>query len=105
MKYASLKKLKEIFGADAQQARHILEGVIDPHTFESVQRLVDQSYGEHSRWLLKMVALNELGEFAGVESGHTFSYLNAGDMYSATLIRFNDGRYRVMCLGDILEKS
>lgn len=54
-----------------------------------------------------MECLNALGGFHGVEGMDTKKgeclYLNAGDTYTPTLVRFN-GAYRIACWGDIAEK-
>lgn len=67
-------------------------------------------------WLqqLKMTAANEVCGTHGVEAVRykngrvAFEYLNAGDPYVPTLIRWNDGRtrrYVVKSWGDIVERS
>lgn len=68
---------------------------------------------------LRMTALNAELECFGVEhvhdagadssfmycTGKCFDYLNTGDTYGTTIIRFSDGRYRVGDWGTIVERG
>lgn len=62
---------------------------------------------------MRLHALNAALETFGVEyvqAGHNakspaFNYLNTGDSYAATIIRFSDGRYRISSWGDIVERG
>ncbi len=60
---------------------------------------------------LRMTALSAELEMYGVEyvqgrgSSMSFEYLNAGDTYNTTIIRFRDGRYRVGDWGTIVERG
>jgi hypothetical protein len=62
--------------------------------------------------MIRMTELNSIAETYGIEHAHaeggrypSFDYLNRGDTYCATLIRFADGRYRVAAWGDIVERG
>lgn len=104
----SIKTLETIFGDKAKEARRVLEGnramVMQ---YEGARRRAEEA------WRitvpldeLKMYALNTLGQFHGVESvkldRHYADFLNAGDVYTPTLIYW-DGRFRVQTYGDFLE--
>jgi hypothetical protein len=62
---------------------------------------------------LRLHALNAELEMFGVEyvqgngtrRSPSFEYLNAGDAYATTIVRFTDGRYRVTSWGDIVERG
>jgi hypothetical protein len=62
---------------------------------------------------LRMHALNTETECFGVEyvqgngtrRSPSFEYLNAGDTYATTIVRFSNGRYRVTTWGDIVERG
>jgi len=62
---------------------------------------------------MRMHALNAETECFGVEyvkgkgtrRSPSFEYLNAGDTYNTTIVRFTDGRYRVTTWGDIVERG
>lgn len=111
MRYPSVRTLSAIFGDNAKDARAILVGEKDPEEYPVVAQWVRECYNRPSRAELKMAALNELGEFYGVEvcfstRSHTvpeFSYLNAGDTYAETLVRYRSGTYRVTTWGDVVE--
>ena len=109
MRTQSVKTLATIFGDNAKEAKKILtmprEELIN---LPAVQQIRKDSWGPVQGWLLRMTALNALGEFHGVEvivssdEREYADYLNAGDVYNATLIRFN-GQWRVQTLGDFVE--
>jgi hypothetical protein len=60
---------------------------------------------------LRMHALNAELETFGVEyikgkgRSRSIEYLNTGDTYATTIIRFSDGQYRVSSWGDIVERG
>jgi len=65
---------------------------------------------------IRMHVLNSIAECHGVEyiasdkdtftTASGFDYLNVGDSYAATIIRFCEtGNYRVACIGDIVERG
>jgi hypothetical protein len=107
--YPTVKTLSRIFGDNAATARAILEGKKDPEDFPETAAWVRRCFHRPSRSALKMSALNELGDFYGVEAVFgsvgrlAFEYLNAGDTYTLTLVRYASGTYRVTCWGDVVE--
>ena len=108
----SIKKLREIFGDNAPDAKRILQ-----MTRAQLLQLpagaarADACYHPPQTWDIRMECLNALGDFSGVEGIDVtvrgervgVEYLNAGDTYTPTLCRFN-GRYRVSSWGDIAER-
>jgi hypothetical protein len=109
--YPSVKTLSRIFGDSAKEARSILEGKKAPEDYPAVSQLVRGCYNRPSRAELKMAALNELGGFCGVDAVFSarscvepeFTYLNAGDAYAETLVRYRSGTYRATSWGDVVE--
>jgi len=104
----SIKTLRQVFGEDAKYARAILE--MDRDALETLPECIRrraECYGSPSTRDLRMTALDALAGTFGIEAFDTrigpCYYLNAGDPYVPTLIRFR-GRYRVACWGDIAER-
>lgn len=104
----SVRTLRAVFGDNAKQARKVLE--------MSFLELCDTVHGaarvaecHHYPTVsdVRMHVLDALAGTHGVESFDTRAgrceYLNTGDTYTATLIRFR-GRYRVASWGDIAER-
>lgn len=110
MRKPSVKTLALAFGDNAKEARRLFEA--NRKTLlqnEAARRLEDQTFRPLPSYRLRLEALNKLGEFHGVEAceterGEFAEYLNAGEMYVPTVIRWR-GVYRVQSLGDFLEKS
>ena len=104
----SIKALKTIFGARAPVAKCLLQMNRDQllRTPIGAARLAE-CYHPPTTQDIRMECLNALGGFHGVEGMDTKKgeclYLNAGDTYTPTLVRFN-GAYRIGCWGDIAEK-
>lgn len=105
----SVRTLRAVFGDNAKQARAILEMSRDQlEALPAGQSRVQECYNPPATYDLRMTCLNALGETYGVEAfqvddGTWCDYLNVGDPYRSTLVRFR-GRYRVACWGDIVEK-
>jgi len=107
MNLPSIKTLSQVFG-NAKRAREILEGV-NLSESPAVQALRKASYNPQPKFLIKLTALSELGNFYGVESiesedGEYAEYVNTGDVYNMTVIYWR-GRYGVQCLGDFIERN
>jgi len=104
----SIKALRAIFGDNAAQAKALLTmaraQLLD--TPVGAARLAE-CFNPPSTQDIRMECLNALGGFHGVESFQTNKgeclYLNAGDTYTPTLVRWNC-RYRIACWGDIAER-
>jgi hypothetical protein len=104
----SIKSLSTIFGDNAKQAKALLlmsrEQLL--RTPVGAAR-VAECYHAPTTQDIRMECLNALGDFHGVEGFDTKRgeclYLNAGDTYTPTLVRFN-GAYRIASWGDIAER-
>jgi hypothetical protein len=120
--YPTVKTLQtqlRISRETALKVRKVLDGRLDPETFESVSNWVRQCYHKPRTIDLKLKACDEILETFGVESiedpnayvdpyhmNFTHDYLNTGDSYAATLIRDNrTGRVFVGSWGDIAERQ
>ena len=108
MRTPSIKTLQTIFGDKAKQAKSLLTMTREQLLATPVGAArFAECYCSQTTAEIRMACLNDLGEFHGVE--HFFTkkgdclYLNAGDTYTPTLVRFN-GAYRVSCWGDIAER-
>ena len=104
----SIKTLRSIFGDNAKQAKALLTMNREQLMRTAVGAArVAECYHPPLTQDIRMECLNALGGFYGVECFDTKKglcmYLNAGDTYTATLVRFN-GAYRVTCWGDIAER-
>lgn len=108
MRTPSIKTLKTIFGDKAKQAKSLLTMTREQLTRTEVGAArVSECYHPPLTQDIRMACLNALGGFHGVEAFDTKKgvcwYLNAGDTYTPTLVRFM-GSYRVTCWGDIAER-
>jgi hypothetical protein len=104
----SIKKLAEVFGENAKQAKAVL--VMTRSELLEIPAAAARDaecYHRPATSDLRLTVLNDLAGTYGVEAFETdkgwCEYLNAGDTYAATLVRFN-GKYRVACWGDIAER-
>lgn len=108
----SVKTLESAFPGKGKELRKLLTDNDAVNKSEAVQQWVKQCYNPPAMSEKRMLALNECLEGYGVEctrgnSEHSpsFEYINMGDTYNTTIVRFEDGRYRVTCWGDIVEKG
>ncbi len=104
----STRALRQLFGADAAQAKALLKMSRAELTRTPVgaARLAE-CYHAPTTQDIRMECLNALGGFHGVEGFTTRRgeclYLNAGDTYTPTLVRYGSS-YRIGCWGDIAER-
>lgn len=108
MNTPSIKTLSAIFGEKAKEAKRILtvDNTLAINT-PAVNALRLACFNPPGKRMVRLTALNELGDFHGVESietvdGEYAEYLNSGDTYAGTLI-FWRGKYRVSTVGDFVE--
>ena len=108
MKTPSIKRLELLFGEDAKNAKFLLTMTRS----ELLQvpagiALLAQCHNLPMTSDIRMECLNALGGFHGVEGFETKKgyciYLNAGDTYAPTLLKFN-GNYIISTWGDIAER-
>ena len=113
MNTPSIHTLSEVFGDRAQEARALLKGDTDPHTYSSVSTWVSRCYNPPTHHECMMRALNEIADAYGVEAVFlegrmtpAFEYLNVGDSYTPTIIyNSKTRRFRVSCLADVIERN
>jgi len=104
----SIKSLRQLFGANAPQAKALLLMSRNQlaKTPVGAARLAE-CYHPPTTQDIRMECLNALGGFHGVEGFTTRRgeclYLNAGDTYTPTLVRHGSS-YRIACWGDIAEQ-
>jgi len=109
MKTPSVQKLREAFGKNAAEAKHLLKMSRDELSrTDAGAEMLRACYHQPPTYMLRLAALNTLGGFHGVEAfelrgGGWCEYLNAGDSYAPTLLRVR-GVYRVGCWGDVAER-
>lgn len=105
----SVKTLRAVFGDNAKQARAILEmNRSQLEALPACATIIAECYHPPKTYDLRLAALDAIAGTYGVEAfqtrdGDWCEYLNAGDTYATTLLRFR-GRYRVGCWGDIAER-
>ena len=104
----SIKSLQALFGDNAKQAKTLLTMNREQLLRTPVGKArAAECYHAPSTQDIRMECLNALGHFYGVEGLDTKKgeclYLNAGDTYTPTLVRFN-GAYRITTWGDIVER-
>ena len=118
MTLPSIKSLETAFPGKGKALRRLLESNKAVREHPAAVELARQCYNPPGLAYMRMTALNtEAGTF-GVEavwykgespndctSAPAFEYLNTGDTYAATIIRWSDGRYRVASWGDIVERG
>jgi hypothetical protein len=111
----SIKTLETAFPGHGKELRQALE----MKRFQLAQHpagaaRIAECYHHLYTYELRLCVLNAVAGTCGVEyighrndtftEWHGFNYLNVGDPYIPTIIRFADGRYRVACYGDIVER-
>ena len=104
----SVKTLRAVFGDNAPQARRVLEMTrAELLATPTGAARAAECYHPPETYDLRLHCLDALADTHGVEAFETKSgycdYLNAGDTYAVTLVRFR-GRYRVTTWGDIAER-
>lgn len=106
----SIRTLRAVFGDRAREARAILEmSRAELETLPAGAARVAECYNPPATSDLRMTCLDALAGTHGVEGFETrrngwCEYLNAGDTYAPTLLRYR-GRYRVGCWGGIAERD
>jgi hypothetical protein len=111
----SIKTLETAFpghGKELRQALEMKRSQLALHPAGAAR--IAECYHPPETYDVRLHVLNAIAETCGVEyiahKKDSFSescgldYLNVGDPYIPTIIRFADGRYRVACYGDIVER-
>jgi hypothetical protein len=114
--------IKDLFTLNAsaeqiEKVNGILNGTIDPETFQSVQDWISQCFNKPSSDEMKMRAINQILEGYGIESVRTSkwkngywcdilcTYVNMGDSYITTVIHHRKHGFMVSSIGDVIEKN
>ena len=105
----SVKRLEAAFPGKGKELRTLLERENTVRLNSAAIEYNRRCYNAPSLSALRMVALDDAAETHGVEAfqdkrGGWIDYLNVGDCYIDTIVRFPDGRYRVACVGDVIER-
>lgn len=107
----SVKTLERAFPGKGKTLRRLLQSEQAVREHPAAIARVRECYHEPKLYDLRLHALNaELGTFGvgyaeGQGSSVSFDYLNTGDTYGTTIIRFVDGRYRVGDWGTVVEQG
>ena len=92
------------------EKRHQLAGLMDGKMAELIDDLCQPLYTQPSFVDLKMLLIDKLGGYSGVEhlitpAGYSVTYLEAGDTYTPTLAHLRGSRdLTIDCLGDIVTR-
>lgn len=109
----SVKTLEKAFPGKGKELRRALESLAYCESFPAVSDWIRSCYNRPKSGEIRMAALNAILEGHGIEHigpGHNtnspgFSYVNMGDTYTTTIVRFNAGHYRVADWGSIVERG
>ena len=110
----SAKTLETAFPGKGKVLRRLLQSTEAVREHPAAIAYDKQCYHRPPVYLLRLYALNAETECYGIEHAHhatadvhcvgrCFDYLNTGDSYGTTIIRFDNGRYRVGDWGTIVE--
>ena len=94
--------------------QRIHSGKLDPATFDSCKRWINQCYNRPPEDELRMCAYNEILEGYGIDTHYgewqngywcdvEFTYVNMGDSYAMTIILHRDKGWLVGTVGDLVE--
>ena len=110
----SIKTLESAFPGRGATMRRLLESAQAVREHSAAQELERKCYHAPGLAYMRLTALDaEAGTFgieciyrAGTSPNEpAFEYLNTGDSYATTLIRWSNGRYQVASWGDIVERE
>lgn len=108
----SIKALEEIFPAKGVALKRLLTSAAAVRAHPAAVALAASCYSPPTLAHMRMVALNSEAETYGVEAcfkrgddtAPAFEYLNTGDRYAPTIVRFRSGAYALKSWGDIVER-
>jgi hypothetical protein len=109
----SIKTLDRAFPGKGKALRALLESAKLVREHPAAIERERTAYHPHALATLRMEALNSTAECYGVEyvprganaRSHGFEYLNTGETYAPTIVRFDNGRYAVSDIGSIIERG
>lgn len=113
MNMPSTKTLEREFPGKGKQLRLLLTSMKACRATPAAIALERQCYNAPTPRMIRLAAIDEALEGHGVEHVATgsnaqsegFDYINMGDCYTCTIVRFNSGRYRVTDIGSIIERG
>ena len=118
MNKPSIKTLDRAFPGKGKALRLLLDSASAVRLHPAAIARDSAAYNPHTIGTLRLEALNAVAETYGVEYCNradnpmdrmdwhpTFEYLNTGDSYTPTIIRFANGRYIVADVGSIVERG
>lgn len=113
MNKPSIKTLDRAFPGKGKALRALLDSAAAVRAHPAAIERDRTAYHPHQIGTLRMEALNAVAECYGVEhveagehvNSPGFDYLNTGDTYTPTIIRFDGGRYIVADIGTIIERG
>ena len=109
----STQALDRAFPGKGRALRALLSSADAVYAHPAVIELQSKCHHAPTLAHCRMTALDAVAETYGIEHVHqghnarslAFDYLNTGDTYALTLVRYSDGRYRVASIGDIVERG
>ena len=118
MNLPSVKTLDRAFPGKGAELRALLKSSAAVREHPAAVSLARQCYNPPELAYMRLTALNAIAETCGIEavwregesasdctSSPAFEYLDTGDTYALTIIRWRNGRYAVASWGDIVEKG
>lgn len=122
MNIPSVKTLDRAFPGKGKALRRLLASAAAVREHPAAVKLAAGCYHPPGLAYQRMTALDHEAETYGIEciwragkpDGETvdglrncpaYEYLNTGDMYTATIVRAANGRYRVTDIGSIIERG
>ena len=113
MRLPSIKTLDCVAPGKGKTLRKLLESAAAVCAHPAAIALESACYHPPKLAHKRLAALDHEAGTYGVEyipPGHNarspgFEYLNTGDTYAPTIVRFDDGRYVVSSWGDIVERG
>ena len=118
MNLPSVKTLDRVFPGKGKVLRWLVESSAAVHAHPAAVALVAQCYHPPGLAYERMTALNAEAGTYGIEavwhadagssdctSVPAFEYLNTGDTYALTIIRWRNGRYQVADWGSLVERG
>lgn len=105
----SVKRLEAAFPGKGKALRALLESEKAVRLNSAAIEHDRRCYHAPSLSALRMIALDDVAKTYGVEAfqdkrGRWIEYVNVGKLYTPTIVCFPDGRYRVACVGDVIER-
>ncbi len=109
----SIKTLDRAFPGKGKVLRRLLESSAAVREHPAAVELARRCYNPPGMAYMRLTALNAEAGTCGIEAAYAencasrpaFEYLNTGDTYALTIIRWADGRYQVASWGDIAERG